>query len=179
MEARAFAAFVDQHRAALLKYAMVLTGDFGVAEDLVADSLGHAFERWDRVGAVDNPHAYVRRMVTNQFLMSKRRRALWLRRRAQLARPDHSPDPTGDVDGREAMIARLAILPPKQRSVIVMRFYLNLTDAEIADELGCKPATVRSHAARALAALRLTISGETETETKIGTATDRDLEAGR
>ena len=171
VHAQAFPAFVEEHRGALLKYAMVLTGDFRAAEDLVADTLGHAFELWDRIGTVESPGAYVRRMVTNQFLMSKRRRAVWLRRRSQLARSDEAPDPSDDVDGREAMIAKLATLPPQQRAVIVMRYYLDLADAEIASELGCKAATVRSHAERALAALRLTISGETEAE--------RSFEAGR
>jgi RNA polymerase sigma factor (sigma-70 family) len=126
----------------------------------VADVLGHAFERWDRIAVVESPVAYVRKMITNQFLSTQRRQVLWLRRRGELAQPDGLADPSGDIDRREAMIARLAQLPPRQRTVIVMRYYLDLSDAEIADQLGCRPATVRSHAARALTTLRVDLADD-------------------
>jgi RNA polymerase sigma-70 factor (sigma-E family) len=158
VEPQGFVTFVDQHRGSLLKFAMVLTGDFRRAEDTVADVLGHAFERWDRIAAVDSPLAYVRKMITNHYLSTQRRQVLWLRRRNQLVERDRTPDPSAEVDGREAMIARLTHLPPRQRSVIAMRYYLDLPDAEIAEHLGCSPATVRSHAARALATLRVDLT---------------------
>jgi RNA polymerase sigma-70 factor (sigma-E family) len=158
LEPLSFVTFVDRHRSALLKFAMVLTGDYRNSEDTVADVLGHAFEQWDRIAGVESPLAYVRKMITNQYLSTQRRNALWLRRRAQLASHDSSPDPSGDVDRREAMIEQLAQLPPRQRAVVVMRYYLDLSDVEIADHLGCRPATVRSHAAKALAALRVELA---------------------
>jgi RNA polymerase sigma-70 factor (sigma-E family) len=160
VEPQSFVTFVDQHRSSLLKFAMVLTGDFRRSEDTVADVLDHAFERWERIAVVESPLAYVRKMITNHYLSSQRRQLLWLRRRHQLVDVDRSPDPSADIDGREAMIARLAQLPPRQRSVIAMRYYLDLADTEIADQLGCSPATVRSHAARALATLRVDLSSE-------------------
>jgi RNA polymerase sigma-70 factor (sigma-E family) len=177
VEQQSFVTFVDQHQSSLLKFAMVLTGDFRRSEDMVADALGQAFERWDRIGLMESPLAYVRRMITNQFLSTQRRHVVWLRRRSQVAGQDHLPDPTGDIDRREAMIAQLAQLPPRQRSVVVMRYYLDLTDAEIAEHLGCRPATVRSHAARALIALRVDLTNDRDTTDR--DTTDHTDETGR
>ena len=160
VQPQSFVSFVDQHRSSLLRFAMVLTGDFRRSEDIVADVLDHAYERWQRIGTVDSPLSYVRKMIANHYLSSQRRHLLWLRRRHQLVDVARSPDPSSDVDAREAMIARLDHLPPRQRSVIAMRYYLDLSDLEIAEQLGCSPATVRSHAARALATLRVEITTE-------------------
>lgn len=135
---------------------MVLTGDVRRSEDIVADVLGRAFERWDHIAAVDSPFGYVRKMVSNEYLSLQRRHGLWLRWRSRLAGREQISDPTEEIDRREAMIDLLADLPARQRAVIVMRYYLDLSDRDIAEHLGCSPATVRSHTARALARLRVT-----------------------
>jgi len=150
-----FADYVATRRGALLRFATVLCGQTWLAEDLVSDVLGRAFERWERIGVMTEPHAYVRRMVVNEYLS-------WRRRLARTApRADLAPTMPPVDDGaqaqaeRDAMIARLARLPRRQRAAVVLRYYAGLSDSEIAAELDCRESTVRSQIARALATLRL------------------------
>jgi RNA polymerase sigma-70 factor (sigma-E family) len=150
-----FADYVVRQRPALMRFATVLTCQTWLAEDLVSDVLGRAFERWDRISGVAEPHAYVRRMVVNEYLS-------WRRRLARTSpRADVEPDRPGYGDGaderaeRDAMIRRLSRLPRKQRAAVVLRYYAGLPDAEIATQLGCRVGTVRSQIHRALAALRI------------------------
>lgn len=144
-----------QRRLALLRFATVLTSQTWLAEDLVSDVLGRAFERWDRISQMSEPHAYVRRMVVNEYLS-------WHRR---LARTSPHADVELDVacvgDGadqhaeRDEMLRRLATLPRRQRAAVVLRYYIGLSDADIAAHLGCREGTVRSQISRALAFLRV------------------------
>ncbi|WP_433213599.1 SigE family RNA polymerase sigma factor [Dactylosporangium sp. CS-047395] len=152
-----FEEFLSARLAALLRYATVLACDPHLAEDIVQEVLARAQPRWARISAADVPEAYVKRMIVNEL-------ASWRRRRAarvvpmSLAALDAAGTPQADpataVDERDAMLRRLAALPVRQRIVVALRYYEGLTDPEIADLLGCRPATVRSHAARALATLR-------------------------
>jgi len=153
-----FADYVARQRPALMRFATVLTCQTWLAEDLVSDVLGRAFERWDRISGVAEPHAYVRRMVLNEYLS-------WRRRLARTSpRADVEPDAAGYGDGtneraeRDAMIRRLARLPRKQRAAVVLRYYAGLPDADIATQLGCRVGTVRSQIHRALAALRVDLT---------------------
>jgi RNA polymerase sigma-70 factor (sigma-E family) len=151
-------AYVSEHRAGLCRFAVVLCGDVVLAEDIVQDVLGRAFERWEQVSAATNVHAYVRRMVVNEYL--GRRRRLWRSApSAQIAdllveRPDHA---AAHAD-RLAMIGELNRLPPRQRAVLVLRYYEDLDDADIARTLGCGQSTVRAYVARALATLRIDLT---------------------
>jgi len=155
-----FAEFVAQRQRPLLRFAMVLTGDSGLAEGIVAEVLARAYQRWDRVGGVDDPNAYVRRMIVNEYTSWWRKR----RRTVPHAQLDDYDVPTPDHAGRhaerEAMVQRLARLPRRQRAAVVLRFYEGLPDTEIADILGCSEGTVRSHVSRGLAALRLDLAGK-------------------
>lgn len=153
-----FSDYVARQRPALMRFATVLTGQTWLAEDVVSDVLGRAFERWDRISGVAEPHAYVRRMVVNEYLS-------WRRRLARTSpRADVEPDTAGYGDGaneraeRDEMIHRLSRLPRKQRAAVVLRYYAGLPDAEIATQLGCRVATVRSQIHRALAALRIDLT---------------------
>ena len=157
-----FEIFVAARQGPLLRLAMVLCGDYWLAQDVVANVLGRAFERWDRISVVQDPNAYVRRMVVNEYISLHRR---WSRARpvdpsllVELA--GASPDEQR-VDSTE-LAARLAGLSPNQRAVIVLRYYEDLTDAAIGEVLGCRAATVRSHASRALRALRLDIESASD-----------------
>jgi RNA polymerase sigma-70 factor (sigma-E family) len=150
-----FAEYVARQRPALMRFATVLTCRTWLAEDLVSDVLGRAFERWDRISGMAEPNAYVRRMVLNDYLS-------WRRRLARTTpRADVEPNTAGYGDGtderaeRDAMIRRLAGLPRKQRAAVVLRYYAGLPDAEIATQLGCRETTVRSQIHRALATLRI------------------------
>ena len=156
MEAQGdFETFVAVRQGPLLRLAMVLCGDHWLAQDVVANVLGRAFERWDRISLVQDPNAYVRRMIVNEYISLHRR---WSRARPvdpslliELAGASHDEQ---RADANE-LAARLAGLSPNQRAVIVLRYYEDLTDAAIGEVLGCRAATVRTHASRALRVLRL------------------------
>ncbi len=147
--------YVVRNQRALKRFATVLSGQTWLADDLVADALGRAFEQWDRIGAVADPHAYVRRMIVNAYL-SWRRRLARTTPRAEIEPSDYVTDGAQEHAERDAMIRRLAVLPRKQRAAVVLRYYAGMSDADIAAELGCGEVTVRSQISRALATLRLT-----------------------
>ncbi|MEV6527274.1 SigE family RNA polymerase sigma factor [Longispora sp. NPDC051575] len=137
---------------ALLRYATVLTGERALAEDVVQEVLVRAHARWRRI---DEPESYLRRMVVNEYLSWRRRWSRVVPHASVGLPPSDAPDhPTSHAD-RDALRAELALLPRRQRAVIVLRYYQGLTDAEIADALGCSPGTVRGYASRALATLRV------------------------
>jgi RNA polymerase sigma-70 factor (sigma-E family) len=152
-----FDEFLGARLVALLRYATVVTCDPHLAEDIVQDVMIRAQQRWARISGTDQPEAYVKRMVLNQFLS-------WRRRRAANALPLSLPaiessavagqDTATGVVERQALLGQIAALPPRQRAVIALRYYEDRSDAEIAALLGCSEATVRSHCSRALAALR-------------------------
>lgn len=152
-----FEEFLDEELAALRRYATALTGDPQRAHDVLAEALLRAHSRWSRIGRMDLPAAYVRRMVTNEFLSEKRR---WSARHIRLTRsgdvPDAAlPDLAGNVGERDHLRQLLAGLAPRQRVVVVLRYYLGFDDEAIATELGVTTGAVRTTASRALAALRI------------------------
>lgn len=157
-----FEEFAMARLSSLLRYAVVLTGDRDLAQDVVQEVLARAQVRWRRISQTDSPEAYVRRMVLNEYLSWRRS---WQFRHVhavgeRLADLDDARGGVGDhADGvveADALWARLSTLGRKQRAVLVLRYYEQLEDEQIADLLGCAPATVRSHASRALKTLRLT-----------------------
>lgn len=148
--------FVREHRSSLLKFAIVLTGDLPLSEDLVGDALARAYEEWTRIALMDRPVAYLRKAIVNGYLSTRRR---WARDLSRFFARD-SVEESAATDERQAMVTRLAKLPTRQRTVVVLRYYADLDDDEIAQLLGCSAATVRSHAARALRTLRVEITLE-------------------
>ena len=157
-----FEDYVRTRRRALYRFAVVLSGDPVLAEDLVADSLARAFERWPQVSRADNIHAYVRRMLVNQFLSWRRRgaRVATLADLESLLAPvaDHAPD-TADA---LALIAELSALPRQQRAALVLRYYEGMSYAEIAQTLGSGENAARSNVSRALASLRIQLNESAE-----------------
>lgn len=152
-----FEDFLAERLESLLRYATALTCDPHLAQDIVQDVLIRAQSRWPRIASVEQPVAYVKRMIANEYLSWRRRRANRDVTLSHGALADVAPadaDPTTRYTERDAMLARIARLTRRQRTVIVLRYYENLTDAEIAEILGCTEVTVRSHVSRALAALR-------------------------
>lgn len=149
---------VRAHLPALLRYATVLTGDAHTAADLVQEVLLRAHVRWNRISLTDRPDLYLRRMVTNEHLSWRRRWHVRTIRPAAddvlAARADPQRDHAHRVVEDDAMWRRLSTLPPRQRTVLVLRYYEGLDDLEIGRVLGTSAATVRSHASRALQALR-------------------------
>src|ERR1700759_4463711 len=156
-----FEQFAVARLPSLLRYAVVLTGDHDLAQDVVQETLARAQVKWRRISEADSPEAYVRRMVLNEYLSWRRS---WTARniRAVGERLVDIDDARGGVRDHaqvvveaDALWKRLSTLGRKQRAVLVLRYYEQFEDEAIADLLGCSPATVRSHASRALKTLRL------------------------
>lgn len=148
-----FRVFVRDRSTALLRLAFLLTGgDEHAAEDLLQTALIRAVDRWDRIG---NPEAYVRQVMYHQQV--SRWRLKWPRREVQVAEVpeqtmrDDGPD---TVDLRLMVQAALGRLTPRQRTVLVLRFFEDLPEAEVARLLGVGVGTVRSTTHRSLARLR-------------------------
>ncbi|TCC19591.1 SigE family RNA polymerase sigma factor [Kribbella speibonae] len=155
--------YVDLVRASerrLLRLGVMLAGNEHTAEDLVQTVLARAHRKWERISGLDRPEAYLRTMVVNEFLSWRR---LLKNNEVLLAEPIERPahDDLGLRQAqRDATWQLLARLPRKQRAVLVLRYYEDLPDAEIAEVLGVAAATVRSNAARALATLREHLTAE-------------------
>ncbi|NUT29781.1 MAG: SigE family RNA polymerase sigma factor [Streptomyces sp.] len=149
-----FQEFVRARWSHLVRTAYLLTGDAHHAEDLTQTALAKAYRSWRRVARADNPEAYVRRMLVS--CNSDRFR----KRRVTEALTAVPPEVAGrdagyaGVDERSALLGALAQLPPKQRAVVVMRYWEDLSEAEVAEVLGCSVGTVKSQASKGLAKLR-------------------------
>jgi RNA polymerase sigma-70 factor (sigma-E family) len=158
-----FEEYVSARGPTLLRFAYVLSGDHHLAEDLVQEVLARLHPRWRRMDDVEQPDAYVRRAIVRQYVS-------WWRRRSNRERPGPVPErPAPEHDHgaeRDEMWRLLAALPRTQRAVLVLRFYEELPDDEIAAVLGCARATVRVHASRGLARLRGLL--RTPTKTSLG-----------
>ncbi|GGS33940.1 SigE family RNA polymerase sigma factor [Actinokineospora fastidiosa] len=150
--------FVVERIDRLLRYATALCCDRHLAQDIVQEVLLRAQRRWSRIAATDAPYLYVKKMVTNEYLSWRRRRAASDVAAAPEVMAALSPsvgDRTDAHADRDAMRALIAILPRKQRAALVLRYYEDYSDAEIARVLGCAEVTVRSQISRALRALRV------------------------
>jgi RNA polymerase sigma-70 factor (sigma-E family) len=166
-----FEQYVTDSRQRLYRFAVVLCGDTVLAGDLLTDVLGRAFERWPQVSAAGDVHAYVRRMLINEFVSWQRRRVRVVPHPevGQLAdlradrRGESGPDPADVHADRASLADELSQLPPRQRAAIVLRYYEDLGDAEIAAALGCRIGTVRSSISRGLATLRVSTTSSERT----------------
>jgi RNA polymerase sigma-70 factor (sigma-E family) len=149
-----FAQFVVARERALLRTAWLLTGDWALAEDLVQTALVRAWPRWERITRRDHPEVYVRRVMVNTWASWTRRR--WRGERPAAPMPDR-PDPgdmATEVTVRMAVRGALASLTRRQRAVIVLRVFDDMSEAQVAGVLGCSVGTVKSTMSRALAKLR-------------------------
>jgi RNA polymerase sigma-70 factor (sigma-E family) len=156
-----FEEYLQQRLQVLLRFATVVTCDPHLAEDVVQEVLARAHGRWERIRRAEHPEAYLKRMVVNEFLSWRRRtrRTIAVTSEVLDAAAPAEPDHARAHGERDELIRRIAALPPQQRAVVALRFFDGRTDAEIADILGCREVTVRSHASRALAALRVDLTG--------------------
>jgi RNA polymerase sigma-70 factor (sigma-E family) len=149
----AFADFVAANSPRLIHLAELLTGSPHDAPDLVQSALIKVYPRWSRIEA-DDPTGYVRRVMINQ------QNDWWRRRRPREVLTDRPPetagagDAAGDHARRDAVLAALAALPRRERQVVVLRFYCDLTEPAIAAEAGIAVGTVKSTLSRALERLR-------------------------
>lgn len=146
-----FRAFVEARSPALLRSGWLLTGDWPSAEDLVQTALAAAWPRW---GSLDQaPEMYVRKIMVNTFLRWRQRR--WNGEIATAKLPERAyGDVFAQVDSRAALTAALDRLPARQRAVVVLRYFADMTETQTAHAMGCSVGAVKSHAAKALARLR-------------------------
>ncbi len=150
-----FHAFVAARRGALLRSAYLLTGDHHAAEDLVQTALYKTALHWRRVVAAGDPEPYVRRVLYNEFVSAwRRRRHLREVSELEIVAPEGAAAPAGS-DDRVVLRAALARLTPKQRAVLVLRYFDDLTEVQAAAVLGCSPGTVKSQTRHALERLRV------------------------
>lgn len=150
----AFAAFVRSSARSLFGTAYLLTGDGSRAEELVQDTLARLYPRWPRIAALEAPLAYVRRALANRFVSQQRRP---MSRELVVADVPDTPgtrDVADDVADRGVLSDLLRTLPERQRTALVLRYFHDLPDDEIAAALGCRQATVRSLLSRGLATMR-------------------------
>ena len=145
-----FEDFVRAHCSSLLRAGWLLTGDWPAAEDLVQGALAVVWSHWQELRDPAAAPAYARTALSRAFLRGRRRR--WLGE-------EPTPSAEGADDGESAPSAArrvdleraLATLPSRQRAVLVLRFFADLSEADTARALGCSVGSVKSHASRALA----------------------------
>jgi RNA polymerase sigma-70 factor (sigma-E family) len=143
-----------EHYLRLVRLAVLLLRDPGRAEEVVQDSFVAVYQRWDRLGDADVP-AYLRQTVVNRSRSVLRHLRVVSQHPTQPP-PDHPGADRDVVDAvrRRAVIDALAELPRRQREVLALRYYLDLSEREIAETLGISAGAVKSHASRGAAALR-------------------------
>jgi RNA polymerase sigma-70 factor (sigma-E family) len=152
-----FDEFVAARSHRLLRTAYMLTHDWASAEDLLQEAMTKAWFAWVRI--VGNPEPYVRKIITTSYISQSRHR--W---RAELPTAGFddqvgmSADAIGTSDERDALWRALGRLPARQRAVVVLRYYEDLSEADIAEALHCSVGTVKSQAAKALVKLRVDAS---------------------
>ena len=146
-----FSEFVHGAWPGLYRTAYLLLGDPGLAEDLVQTALAKTYAAWPKVRDVQAAPGYARTTLLNTA-------ASWFRRRSWRNElpTEHLPDPgrENDPSDRPAVLNALGLLPPRQRAVVVLRFYEDLSVAETAHALGCSEGTVKSQTSKALDTLR-------------------------
>jgi RNA polymerase sigma-70 factor (sigma-E family) len=148
--------YVAARWTALYRTAYLLTGSHADAEDLAQITLVKAYLSWPKVSAAASPDAYVRRILTNAFVSA--RRPLRVSRERLVDTPPEALQATPDSLDRLLLWPQVTSLPPRQRAVIVLRYYEDLSEQQIADALGCSTGTVKSTASDALKSLKQRIA---------------------
>lgn len=150
----AFDGFVRARYANLLRFSRSLTGNAEDGADLLHDALAATLRAWDRVESRGDPEGYIRRAMVNRNI------SVWRRRTRERVHLSLAPDPptTPDREWRVSVWAAIRALPPRQRTVVALRFYEELPVSEVADLMGCSEGTVKSQTAKAVAKLRLALA---------------------
>ena len=147
---RGFDEFVATRSRTLLRTAYLLTGEHALAEDLLQTALAKSWFAWGRIDGPPEP--YVRRVLVTTYATWWRRK--WIGERPAAALPEVAAPELTSVEDRDALWRALGTLPRRQRAVVVLRYYEDLSEADTATALGISKGTVKSQAAKALAALR-------------------------
>ncbi|GAA1017357.1 RNA polymerase sigma24 factor [Acrocarpospora pleiomorpha] len=153
-----FAEFVAARGTSLLRTAHLTCGSAQEAEDVLQSALERACRSWHRLRQDTDPEPYVRRIIVNLAISRARRRALL--RIIPTHSPPETPTTRDDVELRQVLMSGLRALPPRQRAVVVLRYWEDLSEAQTAKLLGCSVGTVKSQAAKALVRLRALLGEE-------------------
>lgn len=149
-----FSAFVGSRYPALVRYGVLLTGDRGHGEDLVQSALVKTYRAWSRLHPDGQPEAYTRTVMERMAWRLVRRRWRGELPTADLPERAADGDAYADRDRADAVLQALRTLPAQQRIVLVLRYWAGLSEAQIAERLGCSAGTVKSRASRAVAFLQ-------------------------
>ncbi|WP_418058666.1 SigE family RNA polymerase sigma factor [Pimelobacter simplex] len=158
----AFAEFVAARSASLHRAAYLMVGDVGLAQDLVQEALTKTYVAWPRLRQTAAAEAYTRKAITTTAITWFRKRSWSVRATDTLPERPETID-AGHADAlvvRHSLLAALAQLAPRQRAVIVLRYYEDLTERQTAEALGCAVGTVKSQASAGLARLRTLMGDE-------------------
>ncbi|MEU7750952.1 SigE family RNA polymerase sigma factor [Micromonospora sp. NPDC049171] len=172
-----FREFVAARSAALLRTAYLLTGDWATAEDLLQTALTKTYLAWKRLGGIEAVEPYARRVMVNTSTS-------WWRRRWHGERPTEVLPERAGVDeisqqlDRDLLWRHLRLLPQRQRAVLVLRYYEDMSEAQTAAMLDISPGTVKSQASRALATLRRRMGADTPDLTATAGSAGRSATAG-
>ncbi|MBF4769744.1 SigE family RNA polymerase sigma factor [Nocardioides agariphilus] len=161
-----FEEWVNATAPRMRRLAFLLAGDPDTAADLLQSAYAKVYPRWDRVGAMASPEAYLHRVMVNL------RTSWWRRHRnreyAVAEVPESAwagtPSPTDRVVESQALLTALKAMPDKQRATVVLRYYCDLSEAETAEVMHCSLGTVKSNASRGLASLRVVLAAHHENE---------------
>lgn len=159
-EEERYVRFVQERHAGLYRTAFLLTGNHHTAEDAVQSTLVKVYASWSRVRRAERPVAYVHRMLANEVVSMHRRRSareVPTDRLQDLPAARSQVGPEVQVVDTQSVWQALGTLSERQRAVLVLRYYADLSEAEIADTLGIAPGTVKAHAHAARAALGATL----------------------
>lgn len=160
-----FCEFVTARSAALFRVAYLILGDYQLAQDLVQESLAKTYVAWPRLHDVTNAEAYTRRVIATTAISWRRRRGFHERPAEHLADEVVARDHAAAVVVHDVLWAHLLELPPRQRAAIVLRHYVDLSEAQTAATMGCSIGTVKSSVSAGLRRLRERIGPDLELRT--------------
>jgi RNA polymerase sigma-70 factor (sigma-E family) len=149
-----FDRFVRDQSPSLYRTAFLLTGNRHDAEELLQDTLTRLYPKWTTVAAADVPVAYVRRSLANRFVSNRRSPAARSESRWELPDAWDGHDLSERVATSSTIWHLLGTLPERQRAALVLRYFHDLSDDDVAETLGCRPVTVRSLVSRGIATMR-------------------------
>jgi RNA polymerase sigma-70 factor (sigma-E family) len=167
-----FADYMSARMPSLRRLALLLCQDWHRADDLVQAAMTRLYLHWDKACNADSVDAYVRTILVREFI--RERRTSWARRVSVTDRPLELPPPPSDREDFLDLRAAVAGLPPRQRAVLVLRFYCDMSVDQVAEALGCTPGTVKSQTAKALVTLRRVLGPDPDFTPATGTGSRRE-----
>jgi RNA polymerase sigma-70 factor (sigma-E family) len=150
-----FTEYMSARLPSLRRLARLLCQDWNLADDLLQAAMTKTYVHWSRASGADNTDAYVRAILVREFVQD--RRSGWARRVTLAERPLEAAALAADHDSAMDLRAAVAVLPPRQRAVLVLRYFCDLNVDQTAQALGCTPGTIKSQTAKALSALRASV----------------------